>query len=520
GGVAIDGIFTPTFETPLTITSSGVGFVDGWVDHNQDGDWDDPGERILDSVAVIAGMNTLVANATPSGALLGETFARFRLSRVGPTFPTGLVVDGEVEDYAVRVISNVPPTVVGTGIPDVPTAIEDNAILPFDISNYFDDLDLPPNSNNDSLTFSVAGNDNVTLVSPTIGAGSSILTLTLLQDQNGTAAITIRATDHGSRFVEDTFLLTVAAVNDEPKIVAAPSSANVAEDTPESISGISVADVDAVEGTGDIQVTLQANSSGQLTVRTDVATGLIVTGNDSSQVVLTGTPAEINATFGASAGLVYLGALDFSGTESIVIKVDDLGNTPGPAKQAIPHTITVTVAAENDAPTINIPTGLITTPEDVDKSITGLQIVDPDVGTGDMQVALNVNNGTLSLANGLAGLTHSGNGTGAISIQGKLNDINLALQDMVYSGDDDFNGTSTISINVSDLGNTPGPEPMTATAELPITVSAVNDKPEFLIDPAANVLQEIIEDAGLQHISEFVLQDTISAGPADEIGQT
>ena len=524
GGVAIDGIFTPTFETLLTITSSGVGFVDGWVDYNQDGDWNDPGERILDSVAVVAGMNALVANTTPSGALLGETFARFRLSRVGPTFPTGLVVDGEVEDYAVRVISNVPPTVVGSGIPDVLNAIEDPsepaelAILTFDVSSYFDDLDLPPSSNNDSLTFSVAGNDNVTLVSPTIGAGVGILTLTLLQDQNGTAAITIRATDRGSRFVEDTFMLTVAAVNDEPEIVAAPSSADATEDTPKSISGISVADVDAVEGTGDIRVTLQANSGGQLTVRTDVATGLIVTGNDSSEVVLEGTPAEINATLGASAGLVYLGDLDFSGTESVVIEVNDLGNWSGPAKEATPHTITVTVAAENDAPTISIPAGLITTPEDVDKPITGLQISDPDVGAGDMQVALNVNNGTLSLANGLAGLVHSGDGTSAISIQGKLNDINLALQGMVYSGDDDFNGTSTISINVSDLGNTPGPA-MTATAELPITVSAVNDKPEFLID-ATQVLQEIIEDAGLQRISEFVLQDSISAGPTDEIGQT
>jgi VCBS repeat-containing protein len=511
------GIFTPTFETPLLITSSGVGFVDGWVDFNQNGNWNDPGERILNNVPVVAGENLVLANPTPSGALLGETLARFRLSRIGPTFPTGLVVDGEVEDYQLRIISNVPPTVVGTGIPDV-TAGEDMTITSFDITRFFDDLDIYNAINNDVLRYDVVGT-NEDLVDATIDE-VGMLNLALILDQNeklhGEPVITVRATDRGGRFVDSSFILKVTAINDEPLIDTAQNTVAAVEDTAIPISGISVSDVDAAEGTGDVQVTLKTDSGGQLTVRTDLAPGLVVLGNDSDEVFLTGTPDEINTTL-ASAGLIYLGATDFSGVEMLDIELSDLGNYSllGNVEIADPHVIEITVAGVNDAPTFNVPTGLLTL-EDVPLTISGLQILDPDVGAGDMLVQLNVDNGTLTLA--LANLPDlditplGANGTNSMEVRGILNDLNAALDGIVYLGNQDFHGTSTININVSDLGN----PALTSSVELPITVTSVNDQPNFMLN---QVFVQQDEDAGLQRITEFVEQSSILAGPADEVSQ-
>lgn len=105
-----DGV---VFNTPLavgasatiTVTASGPGKLDAWIDFNQDGDWNDPGERIFTHRDVVGGTNVLTFNV-PAEALLGTTFARFRLSSAGVDAPTGYAPDGEVEDYAVNITTS------------------------------------------------------------------------------------------------------------------------------------------------------------------------------------------------------------------------------------------------------------------------------------------------------------------------------------------------------------------------------------------------------------------------------
>ena len=82
----------------LQITASAAGWLDAWVDWNRDGDWQ-AGEKALDGVAVGPGVN-VVPLSVPMDALLGQTYARFRLSSTGMATATGRAVDGEVEDYA------------------------------------------------------------------------------------------------------------------------------------------------------------------------------------------------------------------------------------------------------------------------------------------------------------------------------------------------------------------------------------------------------------------------------------
>ena len=50
-GVSFDGVLNKNVVTPVTILSSGPALLDAWIDFNQNGTWDDVGEKILDSVA-------------------------------------------------------------------------------------------------------------------------------------------------------------------------------------------------------------------------------------------------------------------------------------------------------------------------------------------------------------------------------------------------------------------------------------------------------------------------------------
>jgi len=65
----------------------------------------------------------------------------------------------------------------------------------------------------DSLTLTVSENSNTSLLTATING--SDLTLDYLLDQNGTTTITIRATDSGGLFVEDTFTVTVLSPQEQ-----------------------------------------------------------------------------------------------------------------------------------------------------------------------------------------------------------------------------------------------------------------------------------------------------------------
>lgn len=107
-----DGVLLPTLNVGKSASvkvtvSGGSGFLDGWIDFTQDGDFDDVGEHVLDDSPVAAGIQNLPISI-PLAAKLGSTFARFRLSSARVTNPRGLAKDGEVEDYAVTVMLATP----------------------------------------------------------------------------------------------------------------------------------------------------------------------------------------------------------------------------------------------------------------------------------------------------------------------------------------------------------------------------------------------------------------------------
>ena len=103
-----DGV---TFNPPLypgqpatinIVVSVGFAFLQGWIDFNADGDWADPGEQIITDLNLPAGANQFNF-IVPANAVIGNTFARFRLSSM-PGIPYyGAASNGEVEDYQVLI---------------------------------------------------------------------------------------------------------------------------------------------------------------------------------------------------------------------------------------------------------------------------------------------------------------------------------------------------------------------------------------------------------------------------------
>ncbi len=109
----------------LDIAVTGSGCLSGWIDWSGDNDFDDPGENVINNVAVTSGTATY-SITVPAGTMIpGTYFARFRLygrddpgeanNCTTPKTPTGQVQCGEVEDY--RFVIEIPtatPTVTPT----------------------------------------------------------------------------------------------------------------------------------------------------------------------------------------------------------------------------------------------------------------------------------------------------------------------------------------------------------------------------------------------------------------------
>ncbi|WP_419194790.1 tandem-95 repeat protein [Novipirellula herctigrandis] len=113
-----DGSTYQELRYPVTVTVTGGGFVDGWIDFGADGDFDDPGDQILFSEPFDGASGSVTRtfmvpysenpwNITDSA----NTFARFRVSKTGGLSPSGLALSGEVEDYSLALIPGLPPTV-------------------------------------------------------------------------------------------------------------------------------------------------------------------------------------------------------------------------------------------------------------------------------------------------------------------------------------------------------------------------------------------------------------------------
>ncbi|TWT90696.1 Extracellular basic protease precursor [Pseudobythopirellula maris] len=101
GVVLVSPRILPNSTVTFDITATGLSAsLNAWIDFNNDGDWDDPGERIADDMFLVSGETNRVSFATPSSVNISASHlaARFRWGNFGLGY-TGAASTGEVEDY-------------------------------------------------------------------------------------------------------------------------------------------------------------------------------------------------------------------------------------------------------------------------------------------------------------------------------------------------------------------------------------------------------------------------------------
>lgn len=536
-GVRFDRVLTPGSTVPIVVTASQDGYLDGWLDLNGDGDWNDQYEHVFGSVPVRAGANSLSIWIPPATGT-GVTYARFRFGSEGGLAPTGLAIDGEVEDYRVEIISNDPPTIVG---PDQLTAQED-VQLPVSGVQIVD-----PDAAGATIQVTLSVLDG-TLSVPSIylpggitGSGSNhvILTGTLAQINSTLAGLTYRNAldinrpDRLTIVVDDLgnsgtggpqqdvkqIPISIVAVNDAPAITV-PGTLDATEDQPLMIDGtnaISVTDVDLSEmtgagaGTGLITVVIAAEN-GTLDVDESAATGVTVTDDGTSSVTLHGNLDDVNDIL--AAGVVYLGLPDWNGPDVVTVSADDLGNWP-PPPQTASRSFTVNVAAVNDAPELTAPESVMAG-EDTPLDMSGFGLVDVDSDMTPITVTLTVTerndsgapNGILTIKQVTGGVNPdpglpmpqvSSNFTSAVTITAPVAQIAATLSDpngWSYTPPSNFAGNTVnpryeiLTVSASDGGATGSGDVKSDTRRVTLYVSEVNDAPLITVPAVPAVVDE------------------------------
>ena len=178
------------------------------------------------------------------------------------------------------------------------------------------------------ITGSAAALDSV------VNAG---VTYTPSSDYSGADQIALTIIDRSGLSTSGSVSVMVSAVNDAP-VNTVGGAVTATEDTNLSITGLSVSDADA--GSASITTTLSV-ASGTLTVAS--SGGATVANSGTATVTLTGSQTQINITLAAANNVVYRGAVDFNGSDTLTVTTSDGGNTGSGGTLTDIDTKTITV---------------------------------------------------------------------------------------------------------------------------------------------------------------------------------
>jgi VCBS repeat-containing protein len=246
-------------------------------------------------------------------------------------------------------------------------------------------------------------------------------------DYNGSDSFSYKANDGKLDSAAATVTITINPVNDPPL------------------------SVDDSYGTSE-DVTLNVAAPGVLGNDTDLENGVLT-------AILVAAPGHGTVTVNPDGGFAYVPAADFNGIDRFTYKVGDSGVESAPA------TVTITVAAVNDAPVARADEFSVN--EDATLAIPAQGVLandsDVDSDSGDIVV--------LSAAL-VSGPRH---GTLSLNTDGSFS----------YSPEADFNGTDGFTYKTSDglLDSN--------TAAVTITVTPVNDAPAAVAD-SYNVAEDVV----------------------------
>ncbi|MEN9574703.1 MAG: hypothetical protein RL514_2558 [Verrucomicrobiota bacterium] len=251
------------------------------------------------------------------------------------------------------------------------------------------------------------GNNAPGLVAPTLGSGGA-LTLAFAPDQNGSATLTVRATDAGGLFAETTLNVTVTPVNDAPSVAL---GGNVA----------------VLTGSGAFA---RSGYASQITAGPVDETGQIVSFQLSSD---NAALFSVAPAIDSAGQLTFTPAASASGAATITVTAQDSGGTAnGGVDTSAPQYFTVTLSGP---PTNSVP-GAQTNVSNQPLYFTAANTPDNSIRVADpesafLTVTLSVTNGTVTVALSTT-VDATGNGTTNLVLYGPLADLNATLQTLTY----------------------------------------------------------------------------------------
>ncbi len=291
-----------------------------------------------------------------------------------------------------------------------------------------------------------------------------------------------------------TVTVNIGSVNDPP-VITVPAGQTTNEDTDKTFAGgaISVADPDASDGQLLVTVNVPNAAAGTFSLG-NPASGVTFTAGDGTrdtQMTFTGNLTQINNAFGAAT---FHPALNYNGPASVVITVNDQGNTGelgGPKSDT--KNLTISVTPDNDPPVNTVP-GAQTVPNNaafVFSAPNGnlISIADAD-GDVNVQTDLSVTAGSLAVKPG-GGATITAPNAMSVRIAGTVSQVNDALSQVTFTPPVEtspgFIGEVTLTVLTSDLGNTGSGNVL--TDEDPVTLNVVPPRQPFAANDSATVAE-------------------------------
>ncbi|MBS0495873.1 MAG: tandem-95 repeat protein, partial [Proteobacteria bacterium] len=328
---------------------------------------------------------------------------------------------------------------------------------------------------NGSATLTLAGTQ------AQINAALAAITYQGSTNFNGSDTLTVLATDALGATDSDTVAITVTAVNDAPVVSTSGGNLSYTENDPPTPvdPGLNITDVDSTTLSGATVSITAGFSSAQDTLGFTDQSGITGSWNASTGMLTLSGTASVADYQAALRSVTYFNnsnqPTQFDRYVSFAV-TDDFGAVSAGATRQIHVTLV------NDAPVNSVP-GAQTVNEDatlVFSSANGnsISVSDVDANGNDLRVTLTAANGTLTLAS-TSGLTFSAgaNGSATMTINGKVNLINAALNGLAFTPDADFNGAASLSIFTNDMGSSGSGGAQSDSDSVAITVSAVNDAP-------------------------------------------
>lgn len=277
--------------------------------------------------------------------------------------------------------------------------------------------------------------------------------------------------------------------------------------TPIAITGsVSIIDADDTELTS-ATITLTNIPDGEiegLSILGTLPSGITAGAYDPETgiILLTGT-APIASYETALSQVVYSNSSQNPNTQNRVINVvvsdrQDDSNIP---------TSTITVDAVNDPPVNTVPGSQAANGNEpiIFSQADGNQISvsDPDAGVNPVQVTLTASTGTLTVGTTPDNVEVSGDGTTTITLVGRIDNINTALDGLTFNPPAAFTTSATLQVVTTDQGNTGSGGPQQATST--ITINRPNLPPNAVNDTVV----------GTQNILLTIASSTLLANDSD-----